>query len=264
MFDKYKVELTLVRDMLATNPSDPHVHDTHILERQRQLILEKKGVNSEINKYLSQLEIDKEKSDAEKELLLDKLEAIIGTPFTEEERQAAVRGELESLKETFRELDIKGVTVFFWDKAANRPCIGDHMVYGFLKAAAEAIGRTLPQKRGEVLHSISYTQSLINQHVRCCEKFITFDRDIKRDEQGNPLYLQRSLRAMTAKGPRISLAKSEIVEAGAKLCFHLKVLKNSALTEETLRTLFGYGEFVGLGQWRSSGAGMYSFEMNKV
>jgi len=261
MFDRFEVKLRLIRDQLGTNPCDPNVHDTHILTRQRNLILENSDINTQINKYLKQIEISKDKGEAETNMLLDKLEELIGTQFNEEERALAVKGELESLKETFKELDVKGTTVFFWNKEKDLPCIGAHMVYGFLKAAAEAIGRTLTKKNGTMLQSISYTQSIINQHVRIEEQFITFDKDIKRDENGNASYLQRSLRAMTAQGPRITLAKSEVVEAGATLHFTLKVLKNSPLTKEILTTLLSYGECVGLGQWRNAGHGMFLFEI---
>jgi hypothetical protein len=166
-------------------------------------------------------------------------------------------GKLESLKETFTELDMKGTTVFFWDKEKNLPCIGAHMIYGFLKSSAEAIGRTLKQKKGAMLHSTSYTQKIINQHLTCEDDFITFDKDIKRNPDGSPQYLQRSLRAMTSQGPRISLAKSEVVPKGAKLKFVLKCLENSPLTEEVLRKLFEYGEMKGLGQWRNADYGQF-------
>lgn len=259
MFQAYKIKLTMLRDTLGTNPCDPHILDVHILDKQRSLIAQKsKDTNTQINKYLDQLDISKGKSDEERNRLLDKLEELMGVELTAEERQAAIAGELESLKQTFKELDIKGTTVFLWDKKTKKPCIGDHMIYGFMKAAAEAIGRTLKGKRGEMLFSTTYTQSVINQHVRCTEQFIAFDTDIKRNEDGTPAYLQRSLRAKTAQGPRISLVKSEVVEAGATLEFTLKILKDSPLTEEVLKTLFDYGEFTGLGQWRNAGNGMFS------
>ena len=264
MFDRYKVRLTLMREMLGTNPIDPHVHDTHILDRQRKLIAQNKDVNKEVNKYLGQLEISEEKGEEEKNRILDKLQELIGAEFTEEERVAAIRGELESLKETFKELDIKGITVFFWDKKKNLPCIGDHMIYGFMKAAAEAIGRITQKSRGQVFGSVSYTNSLINQHVRCREQFITFDKDLIRNEDGTPLYKQRSLRAMTAKGPRISLAKSEQIEAGANLEFVLNVMQGSPIDEKVIRKLFSYGEMSGLGQWRNAGNGMFSAEITKL
>lgn len=262
--DKYEIEITLTEDMLGTNPLDPQVHDTHILDRQRKLIAENKDINKEVNKYLKAMEISSGVGEIERNGILDKLEKIIGREFSNEERELAIKGELESLKESFEELDIRGITVFFWDKDKQRPAIGSHMILGFLKAAAEAIGRTMEKKKGAALGSISYTQSLINQHVRIEGQLITFDKDIKRDGQGKPIYLQRSLRAKTAQGPRISLAKSEIVEAGAKLRFKMKVLGGSELTERVLRTLFDYGSFTGLGQWRSSGRGALTYEMIKL
>lgn len=264
MADRYKIKLTLLRDMLGTNPCDPNVQDVHILDRQRKLITEHSKLSKTINKYLDQMEISAEKGAEESERILDRLEEIIGTKLSAEDRELALKGELASLRETFKELDMKGTTVFFWDKATDKPCVGDHMVYGFLKAAAEAIGRTMPKKNATMLQSISYTQSIINQHVRCEQQFIPFDKDVRKNSDGSVSYLQRSLRAMTMQGPRISLAKSEVVEAGANLEFTLKVMPNSPLTEEVLRQLFAYGEFVGLGQWRSAGNGVFSAVITKV
>ena len=266
MFDKYGFKLILNRDQLATNPCDPNVMDTHIIDRQRKLILENNGINKAINKYLDQMPIAKERGVAEVNKLFDKLEELMGYKLSPEERELATQGKLEQLHETFKELDIKGTTVFFWDKELNRPCIGDHMIYGFLKAATEAICRTVTgPKRGKVLESCSYTQSLINQHVRCVEQFITFDKDVKRQKNGDSYFLQRSLRAMTAQGPRISLAKSEVVPAGASLKFTLKVMNGSQITKKVLKTLFEYGgDFTGLGQWRNAGYGMFAFEMMDV
>lgn len=268
MFSKFAFEITLVRDQLGTNPSNPNIHDQHILNKERELILEKNKTNTAVNTYLDAIAISREKGESELNALLDKLEEIFGFAFTKEERADAMAGKLESLRETIKEYSLEGVTVFFWNKALKRPMIGDHMVYGFMKAAAEAIVRTLPkseQKAGTVMKSASYTQSLINQHVRCEEEFITFDKDIKRDERGRPLYLQRSLRAMTAQGPRVSLAKSEVVEAGAKLKFTLKVLEGSQLDDdEVLKKIFDYGQMTGLGQWRNAGHGMFDYTMKRL
>lgn len=264
MVNKYGIEITLTRDMLGTNPCDPNILDTHIINRQRKLILEKSKVNTTINKYLDQIQISAERGEEETNRLLDSIEKITGYTFTEEERGLAISGRLETLKETFKEFDRAGTTIFLWDNDTDRPCIGDHMIYGFLKSAAEAIGRTLPKKQGTVFHSVSYTQSLINQHVRCDKQFIPFDRDVKKDKNGNPWFKQRSLRAMTAQGPRISLAKSEVVEAGAKLKFELKVMKGSPIEEGHIKKMLEYGEISGLGQWRNSGWGQFTFEMMQL
>lgn len=265
LFDKYDVELTLTREMLGTNPFNPHILDTHIIQKQRKLISEKGSkTNAEINKYLDQLQITEERSQEELDNLFAKLEKLIGYELSEDERKLAIEGKLEKLRETFAELDLTGTTVFLHDEKTDRPCISDHMIYGFLKAATDAIAKTLAKKKATMLHSAAYTQSVINQHVRCEQRFIPFDRDTKKNEDGTTYFLQRSLRAQTAQGPRISLAKSEVVEAGAKLRFTLKVMKKSPLNEKILRTLFEYGEIVGLGQWRNAGNGMFSFELKNL
>jgi len=140
------------------------------------------------------------------------------------------------------------------------------MIYGFMKAATEAICRTVKKaKKGTVLESCSYTQSLINQHVRCTKQFIPFDTDVIRNkETGDSAFKQRSLRAMTAQGPRVTLAKSEVVPAGSKLKFTLQVMEGSKITEEVLTKLFDYGQLTGLGQWRNAGYGLFSYEMMRV
>lgn len=267
MFDYYSVTLTLIRDMLATNPCDPNIHDTHIIARQRKLILEKSKLNSEINKYLDQIQISKEKSDEELDALFARLEKLTGIELTSEERKEAVAGNLAKLKETFESLKSAGTTIFFWNKEKDRPMLGDHMVLGFLKASGEALSRCVKKgekRRGIVMESSAYTSSLINQHVRCVDQFITVDSDVQRNEDGTTYYHQRSLRVKTAKGDRTALAKSEVIPAGAKIEFTLKVLSGSEITEEVLTKLFAYGELSGLGQWRNAGFGQFSYTMNSV
>lgn len=260
----YEVKLTFTRDVLATNPCDPNVMDTHILDKQRKLITEKGGVNAQINKYLDQLQISQEKGDDELNKIVDRLENLLGYEFSPEERKEAIAGKLEKLRETLVEMNVKGTTVFFWDKTTDRPSIGDHMIYGFLKAAGSAISKTMDRKNGTVLQSDSYTSSLINQHVRCQTPFIVFDQDIARNKDGSPAYCQRSLRAMTAQGPRISLAKSEVVSAGARLQFKINVMKNSQIDAGVLNTLFEYGQMSGIGQWRNSGKGQFVHELMQI
>lgn len=263
-FNEYNVKIKLTRDMLGTNPIDPQIMETHVINKQRELILEKSKVNSEINKYLDQLPIAQKKSKEEVEYLMDKLEELLGIELDTKKRAKILAEGLDALKETMTEMELRGTTVFFWNKKLQRPMIGDHMIYGFLKAATEAIGRTLPRKHGTVLHSVAYTQSLINQHVRIDDQFLVFDNDLKRNKDGSTFYFQRSLRAQTAQGPRVSLVKSEVVEAGARLDFTLVVADNSPITEEVLHELFSYGRMTGLGQWRNAGWGMFSYQMKAV
>jgi len=261
----FKFVLTFKRPVLATNPCDLNVMDQHIIDKQRKMIIKDSNLQKEINKYLGALEISKDKGEAEVNKIIDKLEELMGYTFTDQERKDAVAGKLDSLKETFKELDIKGTTVFFWDKETNKPCIGDHMIYCYMKAASEAISRTLPKKNGKVLHSSAHTSKLVNQHVRCEEWFIPFNEDVMRTEEGMPEYLQRSLRAMTAQGPRVTLAKSEQVNAGAQVEFTLNVLDKSELDDiKILKRIFDHGMFFGIGQWRNAGYGMFTYTIEEI
>ena len=262
---RYNIKIELLREMLGTNALDPHVLDTHIHKKQRDLIMGISKVNKEIAKYTDAIAPSEEKTQAELEALLHKLEEMVGYEFSEDQKELLLAGKLKELKECFKEFDVKGTTVFFWNNELGRPMIGDHMIYGFMKAASTAICRTKPKKNGTILQSDAYTCSIINTHVRCSEPFIVMDRDIMRHEDGSANFIQRSLRGMTAQGPRVSLAKSERVPAGTKAEFTLNVMRGSPLTEAHLKEIFEYGEFFqGLGQWRNSGRGLFKSEITCV
>ena len=73
--------------------------------------------------------------------------------------------------------------------------------------------------------------------------------------------LERPLRAQTAQGERIALARSDTCPVGTKLEFILTVLDevDQALLEEW----FGYGALRGLGQWRSASYGRFEYVLTK-
>lgn len=239
--DKYRIEITLLREMLGTNPVDADIHDAHRIERERKLIQEKSKVNTAVNKYADARDISEERKQTEIQKIKDRA---------------------EELQETIGELDEKGVTCFF--REDDGIAIGDHMIYGFMKAAAEAITRTRAKKNGTILGSASYTESIINQHVRCEEEFIVVAKDIVRKGDGTPHYCVRSLRAMTAQGPRVSIAKSERIKKGSTFSFTLKVLEGSPLTQKDIEDIFSYGETTGFGQWRNCGKGSFTYKLKKV
>lgn len=270
MASKYHVEITFIRDVLGTNPLDPHVLDTHIHKKQRELIMGISKPNKEISKYLDAISPSKEKTDAELEGIIANLEKILGYELPEEHKTLIIEGKLQDLKETLKDLDMRGTTVFFFDPETQLPMIGDHMVYGFLKEAGASLcsrARAKGDKRKEtILVSKNFTHSCLNTHIRCDQEFIRFDRDIKRYENGDPRYLHRSLRSEDrSTGKKIvALIKSEQVEAGAKIEFDLRVQTDSPITEEVLRQLLDEGEFIGFGQWRNAKHGCFEYTMKKV
>ena len=67
--------------------------------------------------------------------------------------------------------------------------------------------------------------------------------------------LERPLRVMTPKGPRVTVTRSDYLKEGRTLSFEVKVLKNNKnISMELIGACLAYGEFVGLGSWRGSGA----------
>jgi hypothetical protein len=262
MFKRYTVEIELTDEMLGTNSMSPDIHAEHIIGKARKIMAGTEPGNKKLDKFIDALPITDEQEQSEKAALIKTLEERYGA-LPEETKAAYLRGELSALKETVEELSEKGITVFFRDQN-GKPCIGSHMVKGFMKSASDALCRAAKEKKnGTILQSSSYTSSIINQHVAIQEKFITPDTDIARKPDGSPVYNTRSLRAMTMQGPRVSIAKSETIPAGAKFKFTLKVLDGSPLDKKALDKIFSYGEAVGLGQWRNAGHGQFKYNITE-
>lgn len=70
---------------------------------------------------------------------------------------------------------------------------------------------------------------------------------------------ERPLRAMGAQGERVALARSETVPAGTQLTIEIKLI-DPALRWYVIEWL-EYGKLRGLGQWRNSGKGRFTYEI---
>ena len=278
LFDRFYVRIGLTNDMLGTNPISMHVMDEHILDRQRKLIAENSQINKAVNKYLDAKQISDEQGRIELDALRARTEEILGRDLQSPEFEALKEGNFKDFKElleTMSELKDKGITCFFrnpngevnTESGRRDVVIGTHMILGFLKAAGETICRQSAAKKGEFLKSGAYTTSCINQMVSITSMntqgdntLIPSSKDIKRNEDGTPNYLQRSLRAMTAQGPRISLAKSEVLPKGSVFEFCVSVLRGEdkqIIKEDHLKKMLSYGQIKGLGQWRNASYGTF-------
>lgn len=70
---------------------------------------------------------------------------------------------------------------------------------------------------------------------------------------------QRPLRAQTMQGERVSLASSEEIPAGATIEFAITLLSDEH--EKLVREWLDYGKYSGIGQWRNSGRGRFTWEL---
>jgi hypothetical protein len=136
------------------------------------------------------------------------------------------------------EQDEKGVTGFHSDDKGY--FIYDYMVLGFLKNA----GNTLKEILG-----IKALRSKIENFV------MVSPRRIRIPEPAGSL--ERPLRAMTAKGERVSLAKSDYIDEGAEISFTIDALPHKEVTKKVISTILEYGQRKGLAQWRNGGYGRF-------
>lgn len=71
--------------------------------------------------------------------------------------------------------------------------------------------------------------------------------------------LERPLRAETAKGPRTSLATSEMVK-DATIEIELHLLPHGEITWKIVEELLDYGRYEGISQWRGASYGRFTWE----
>lgn len=123
------------------------------------------------------------------------------------------------------------------------PFVYDYQIKGFFKNACKAMNNADGHKK------LTAYKSKIDNLVFIKERRIpiVFEGDIET--------LQRPLRTETAQGPRVALASSEMIHAGATICFTI-VLLNEELYNNVVSWL-DYGSLNGIGQWHNGGYGRF-------
>lgn len=158
--------------------------------------------------------------------------------------------EVVSVKEM--EVEEKGWTGFH--EVGGQPILYDYVIKGFLKEACSIL-RRIPKSRSSKLAAF---RKVVDGMV-----FIA-PRQIKLVlPQGVELgTLERPLRAQTAQGERVALARSDTCPVGTLIEFEVKVL--GVISKVLLQDWFDYGQFKGLGQWRNGGYGRFTYELDKM
>lgn len=143
----------------------------------------------------------------------------------------------------------KSMTVFP-RLADGTPFLYDYQIRGFFKEICGA------------MKAISGTKSSkIKAHKKKIDNTIFVEpREIPLDLHGMKMTnCQRPLRASTAQGERIALANSEVCPEGTSCEFEVLCMvdEDAAMLLEWLE----YGKYKGIGQWRNSGKGRFTFEI---
>lgn len=141
----------------------------------------------------------------------------------------------------------KGMTVFPRLEDGT-PFLWDYQIKGFFKDACGVL-RKVPGKRS----------SKIKAYKKEIDGLIfPQPRKIPLALSGPIRECQRPLRAQTAQGERVSLAMSEEVPEGSAVEFDVVCLDDGQA--DNVREWLDYGALRGIGQWRNSGKGRFTWE----
>lgn len=141
----------------------------------------------------------------------------------------------------------KGMTVFPRMEDGT-PFLYDYQIKGFFKDTCGGLRKV----KGSVSAGIKAYKKEIDKLIFPEPRCIPFD------SYGEIGVCQRPLRAQTAQGERVSLAMSEEIPAGASVTFGIVCLTDDHV--KAVREWLDYGRFSGIGQWRNSGKGRFTWE----
>lgn len=147
---------------------------------------------------------------------------------------------------------IEKATTFFSRNKKDQPVLWNYQIEGFFKDACSMLKRI----KGNLNTALKAHKKMIDGLVFVEQRqiLITPPEKILKPE-----FLERPLRAQTLKGERIALARSEVMPAGSKVEFTIMLLEDSLVKH--VRSWLDYGVLRGLGQWRNSGMGRFTWEM---
>jgi len=151
--------------------------------------------------------------------------------------------------ETVQEAEEGGWTGFHED--ADGLFGFDYTIRGFLKEAATAL---------KAQHAVKNCKSKIDRLVFVSPRRLRFTSKGAAIKEADGV-LERPLRAMTMKGPRVTLARSDKLDAtkGVNLKFTVSIVKNNEdVTKKWVAELFQYGELQGWGQFRNGSYGRFT------
>ena len=140
-------------------------------------------------------------------------------------------------------------------QADGTPFIYDYQIKGMLKDSCKALAAAgkAGYPGGKACARLKAYKKLIDGLIFVSPREIPYNMNGMRMD-----YCERPLRASTPQGERVSIAKSETVPAGSTIEFEITCLDPKL--EDMVRECLDYGKLRGLGQWRNSGKGRYTWE----
>ncbi len=160
--------------------------------------------------------------------------------------------DMKRMEEEIEDLGVDGVVekamTIFPKLPDGTPFFYDYQIKGFMKDSCKAL-RKVP---GTVSSKIKAYKQEIDGLV------FPQPRKIPINLSGEIGICERPLRASTPMGERIALSISESCPAGSTIEFEIVTLTSEM--EKLVRELLDYGALRGIGQWRNSGKGRFTWE----
>lgn len=139
------------------------------------------------------------------------------------------------------------------------PFLYDYQIKGFFKDACGMLSRLTGKDESGKKKKAANESGKLTAYKKIIDGLIfVHPRQIPISFNGEIGDCQRPLRAQTAQGERVSLASSDEIPAGATMTFDIECLDASHAA--AVREWLDYGALRGIGQWRNSGKGRFTWE----
>lgn len=154
----------------------------------------------------------------------------------------------EELETVVEDLENKGWTTFH--RLNDDPILYDYVLKGFFKDACGMLRRV----KGTASSKLKAYKKEIDGLVFVAPRRLRLELPAGAEMGIN----ERPLRAQTAQGERVALARSDCCPAGTTLSFTVTCLGGN-IDEKTICEWLDYGKLRGLGQWRNAGWGAFTW-----
>lgn len=153
------------------------------------------------------------------------------------------------------EVEERSMTVFS-RMEDDTPCLWDYQIRGMIKEGLKVLYQVKGSKVSKD-KSNWYHKKKVDNFIFVAPRNIPLWMPIELDLSETDC--QRPLRASTPQGERIALAHSEEAPEGTYVEFWITCLNDDDIPY--VPEVLDYGRFKGLGQWRNSGKGRFTYEI---
>ena len=151
----------------------------------------------------------------------------------------------------------KSSTIFARD--GDRPHLWDYQFKGFFKEACEQMINSDTMTKEE-LKGLRLTQYLYKKTID--KQVFVMPRKVylvlPKNASTKLAFIERPLKAQTMRGERICLARSE--SAPPETTVNIEILCLNKKLKPFIKQWLNFGALSGMGQWRSSGMGRFSWK----